>query len=259
MINLKLIIIIIVHLLLASLYLNSCSDKSNPADSENDLTDEEYTIEPYDIDYDDPEKYVISGIQTTITAEQFTNISQYFKFETINFAALKKIYDWKNSFFQNVNAGGKYVGKNTINDLLQNKELTGCHDHGLVLVSLLRKFKMPAIMVDATGIGWALLYPDQVSYFSGHVLIEIYLDNKWMLFDSVNGIYISDYNPRNPIIPITTSNEDIGYYAMFKGLDPAEYGITDIQHLNDVQKQYAIMIKQKYPGFVFPNYTIEYL
>ena len=242
------------HLLIASQFLHSCTDKSNPADSE-----EEYTIEPYEIDYDDPEKYVVTGTQTTITNAEFANLVQYFQFKTIDYAALKVIYDWKNSFFQNVNAGGAYVGKNTINDLLHNKELTGCHDHGLVLVSLLRKFNIPAIMVDATGIGWALLYPEQVSYFSGHVLVELYLGNKWMLFDSVNGIYISDYDPMNPIITITNSMENKGYYAMFKGLDPAEYGISDINELNDVQKQYAIMIKQKYTDFVFPSYTIEYL
>jgi len=46
---------------------------------------------------------------------------------------------------------------------------------------------------------------------------------------------------------------------MFKGLDPADYGISDIQQLNDVQKQYAIMIKEKYPNFVFPIYMIEHL
>ena len=80
-----------------------------------------------------------------------------------------------------------------------------------------------------------------------------------MLFDSINGIYVSDYDPTNPIIPITNSMENKGYYVMFKGLDPADYGITDIQQLNDEQKRYAIMIKEEFPDFIFPDYIIEHL
>jgi len=235
------------------LCFGSCSDKSSPTKPKEEI------IKPYGIDYGNPEKYIISGTQSTITDEEFANITQQLQFENIDFSTLKKIYNWKNSYFENVSVGGQYVGKNTINDLLKNKELTGCHDHGLVLVSLLRKYDVPAILVDATGIDWALQYPENVTYFSGHVLVELYLYDKWMLFDSINGIYISDYDPTNPIIPLTNSMENKGYYVMFKGLDPADYGITDIQQLNDEQKRYAIMIKEEFPGFIFPNYIIEHL
>jgi len=251
MINLKLIVVVI---LLFSLFFGSCNDKSSPTKPK-----EEFIKESYGIDYDDPEKYIISGTQSTITDEEFANITLQLQLENIDFSTMKKIYNWKNSFFKNVSAGGQYVGKNTINDILKNKELTGCHDHGIVLVSLLRKYDVPAILVDATGIDWALNYPENVQYFSGHVLVELYLYDKWMLFDSINGIYISDYDPMNPIIPLTNSMENKGYYVMFKGLDPADYGITDIQQLNDEQKQYAIMIKEEFPNFLFPNYTIEQL
>ncbi len=254
MINLKLIIVVILCILLFSLFFGSCNDKSSPTEPK-----EKFIKESYDIDYDNPEKYIISGTQSTITDEEFANITQQLQLGNINFSTLKKIYNWKNSFFENVSAGGKYVGKHTINDLLKNKELTGCHDHGLVLVSLLRKCDVPAILVDATGIDWALQYPEKVKYFLGHVLVELYLYDKWMLFDSINGIYISNYDPTNPIIPITNSMENKGYYVMFKGLDPADYGITDIQQLNDEQKRYAIMIKEEFPNFLFPNYTIEHL
>jgi len=251
MIDLKIIRSIILCVLVFSFFLKSCSDKNSPTEPSEELS--------YDIDYNNPEKYIISGTQSTITDEEFADITQQLQFEEINFTTLKKVYNWKNSYFENVNAGGQYVGKNTINDLLKTKELTGCHDHGLVLVSLLRKYNVPAIFIDATGIDWALQYPENVQYFSGHVLVELYLFDKWMLFDSINGIYIPDYDPTNPIIPITNSMENKGYYVMFKGLDPADYGITDIQQLNEEQKQYAKKIKDEFPNFIFPNYTIENL
>ena len=253
MTNLKLIIVVILCVLLLSLCFGSCNDKSSPTKAKEEI------ITSYGIDYGNPEQYIISGTQSTITDEEFADITQQLQFDNIDLSTLKQIYNWKNSYFENVSVGGEYIGKNTINDLLTNKELTGCHDHGLVLVSLLRKYDVPAILVDATGIDWALQYPETVTYFSGHVLVELYLYDKWMLFDSINGIYISDYDPTNPIIPLTNSMENKGYYAMFKGLDPADYGITDIQQLNDEQKRYAIMIKDEFPNFVFPSYTIEQL
>ena len=240
-----------IFVLFVSLTNVTCSSPSEPLEHIEKNT--------YNIDYEHPEKYIISGNQSTITEEEFTEIAQHLQVEHIDLSALKKIYTWKDTHFDHISGGGEYVGKHTINDLLKNKELTGCHDHGLVLVSLLRKCDVPAILVDATGIDWALQYPEKVKYFLGHVLVELYLYDKWMLFDSINGIYISNYDPTNPIIPITNSMENKGYYVMFKGLDPADYGITDIQQLNDEQKRYAIMIKEEFPNFLFPNYTIEHL
>ncbi len=237
--------------ILSILLFVSCSNKSSPTEAKN-----EHMKETYGIDYEHPEKYIISGTQSTITDEEFAQISQQLQIEEINFTALKKIYNWKDSHFKNVNAGGKYVGKQTINDLLKSKELTGCHDHGLVLVSVLRKYNVPAIFVDATGIDWALNYPEKVQYFSGHVFVELFIYNTWMLFDPTSRLYIQDYDPTNPIIPITNSMENKGYFVMFKGLDPADYGITDIQQLNNEQKQYASKIKNEFDSFLFPDYNI---
>ena len=229
----------------------SCSNKNSPT-----APKEEPITETYGIDYEHPEKYIISGTQSTITDEEFVPISQQLKIEEFNFTALKKIYTWKDSHFKNINAGGQYVGKLTINDLLKSKELSGCHDHGLVLVSMLRKYNIPAIFVDATGIDWALNYPEKVQYFSGHIFVELYMDNTWILLDSTSRIYIPDYDPTNPIIPITNAMENKGYFVMFKGLDPEHYGITDIQQLNNAQKLYANKIKDEFDSFHFPNYTI---
>jgi hypothetical protein len=247
----KTIIRAMLYVFMLHLLFVSCSDKSSPTEPK-----EEHLKSTYGIDYEHPEKYIISGTQSTITDEEFAQISQQLQIEEINFTALKKIYNWKDSHFKNINAGGKYVGKLTINDLLKSKELSGCHDHGLVLVSLLRKYNVPAIFVDATGIDWALNYPEKVQYFSGHVLVELFLDNKWILLDSTARLYIPDYDPTNPIIPITNAMESKGYFVMFKGLDPEDYGITDIQQLNDEQKLYATKIKNDFDSFVFPNYTI---
>jgi hypothetical protein len=177
----------------------------------------------------------------------------------MDLVAIGKIYAWKKSYFTNVKGGGKYVGTHTIRDLLKKRVLTGCHDHGLVLVSVLRRSGVPAVFVDATGIEWALHYPDKTKSFSGHVFVEAFLQKTWMLFDSTSGEYVANYEPSNPLIPIKKPPEPRGYYVMFKGLDPADYGVTRIQHLTDTQQRYARMIKAEIDRFRYPNYEVRRL
>ena len=144
-------------------------------------------------------------------------------------------------------------------EILDERTLTGCHDHGLLLASLLRMYGVPAIMVDATGIGWALRYTDEVTYFSGHVFVEAFLGGQWMLFDSTSGAYIAEYDQSNPVIPLTTPAEPRGYYVMYKGLDPADYGITAIHQLNATQVRFAQILKEEIGVLEFPKYVIDQL
>jgi len=211
------------------------------------------------IDYADPEKYLASGTQSAMTDEEFAEVDRELRLKDIHLSAIKKIYDWKRAQFRNVKGGGKYVGKQTINDILKNRALTGCHDHGLVLVSVLRRYGVPAVFVDATGIDWALRYPDQERSFIGHIFVEVFLDKKWMVFDSTSGAYIRDYDPSNPVIPVTNPAESKGFCVMFKGLDPKDYGVTDIKQLNEEQQRYARTIKEEIRNLKFPTYVIEHL
>lgn len=208
----------------------------------------------YGIDYEHPEKYLHPGTQTVLTDEQFAPIASELQLDQIDVAAIQKIYAWKQRAFTNEAAGGKYVGRNTITDILNTHVLTGCHDHGLVIAAILRKYGIPAVYVDTTGVEWALNYPEQITSFQGHVFVEAFVHETWMLFDSTSGAYIPQYDPTNPLIPMKDSQQPKGYYVMFKGLDPADYGITRIEQLTAMQKRYARMIKAEIQQFQYPNY-----
>ncbi len=173
--------------------------------------------------------------------------------DEINLQTIAKIYQWKSRYFETVRGGGKYVGKITVNQILQRKELTGCHDHGLLISSILRHFGCPSRMVDATGIDFSLKYPNTQG-FSGHVFVEAYIDNKWVLLNSTSPEYINNYDPYNPIIPITNFMETVGYYTMRKGVDPSGYGINDISALTNLQKSYARKLKKL--DLIYPQYEI---
>lgn len=199
------------------------------------------------IDYNNPNKYTVAGKQSGINDTLFTEIDNQLNIKTNDFTDIEKVFNWKNQNFKNISDGGRSVGKITVNNILTKKELAGCHDHALLTASILRRYGFPAIMVDTTGIQWAYDYPDKTTMFIGHVFVEIYLKDKWILFDPTSGKYILNYDFNNRVIPITTPDESKGYYAMLKGLDPDDYGITSITSLKNKQKEYAELLKQILP------------
>ena len=95
-------------------------------------------------------------------------------------------------------------------------------------------------MADCADINWAENYkmnPD--SGFSGHVFLEVFVEDKWILLDPTGGFFSTVYDHDSPVIRTqyeTTVNE---YYVIFKGLDTNEYGIFTSDELNDNLKVFA--------------------
>lgn len=211
------------------------------------------------IDYSNPGKYLVSGEQTTLTREDWEAISPELPFAPIGLPELGKLYAWKRTWFKSVSGGGKFVGKSTAQDLIRKRTLTGCHDHGLILVAVLRRLGVPAVFVDATGIQWTLEYPERTRSFRGHVFVEAYLQNAWILLDSVSGEFIPNYDPSNPVIPIGKPNDEKGFCVLFKGIDPADYGVARIEELNRAQADFARKMRSEVPNFRYPPYVIQRL
>ena len=65
----------------------------------------------------------------------------------------------------------------------------------------------------------------QIQHFEGHVMSEIYIDNKWILLDN-NCTYIEEYDPTNPFISTFVQSEG-GYFAFGKGIDIWDYTKKD--------------------------------
>ena len=210
------------------------------------------------INYEKPELYLASGIQSSLDKKYSDEISTQITIESNNIKGIAEIFHWKQDHFSTYSAGGKFIGQITVNQIMEEKTLSGCHDHALVLVSVFREYGFPAIMVDTAGIQWASDYSEgKREDFAGHVFVEVYVNNSWVLINSTSGEYVEDYDPYNPVIPMTNSDEDIGYFALLKGLDPEEYGITSLQQL----KEYLIAFAEevRYTDMSFPQYDIKEL
>ena len=208
------------------------------------------------IDYSRPELYLVSGNQSDLSEQYLNEINQEVRIGSNDISDIETIFNWKEGYFSNYSAGGALIGKVTADQLMDIRALSGCHDHGLVLVSVLRKYGFPAIMVDTAAIQWALDYREgKVQGFRGHIFVEAYVKDKWILIDSTAGRYIENYDPPNPVIPITHPGEPKGHFALFKGLDPEGYGITSNQQLQENLGEFAREVESI--EMHFPEYTIK--
>ncbi len=126
---------------------------------------------------------------------------------------------------------------------MEEKTLSGCHDHALVLASVLRKYGFPAVMVDTAGIQWSLEYSEgKRDDFAGHVFVEVYSGDNWVLLNPTSGEYVENYDPHDPIITMKNPDEDRGFYVLSKGVDPEGYGITSIEQLEAHMEAFAEMV-----------------
>lgn len=242
----------VVTLLIVLLMLAACTPPQAP------------TLEPTppsptpQIDYSNPKLYLRPGKQSDLSEQYFNEIKRQIRIGNKDIESVGAIFKWKQSYFDTYSAGGKFIGKKTVNQIMEEKALSGCHDHGLVLVSILRQYGLPAIMVDTASIQWATDYSEgKREGFRGHVFVEAYVENNWILINSTSGEYIENYDPCNPVIPITDSVESKGYFVLFKGLDPEEYGINSKEQLRENMKIFAGKVKSM--KMSFPPYHIKML
>jgi transglutaminase-like putative cysteine protease len=144
------------------------------------------------------------------------------------------------STFTTVPAGGTTIGEADVNDLIGTRRLSGCHDWALVMTAALRYFGYPAVMVDTGGLQWAEDYrAGKTQSFAGHVFAEVLTNEGWMLVDCTGGAYTLDYDPENPVINYTGAGDAKGFFALYKGIDPAAYGVTSNTDLQRRMAEFA--------------------
>lgn len=231
----------------------SPSTSAAPAGSQVDLSRFYF---PISIDYANPSLHLLSGTQSTLTPENSAVVDSQIPVPSRDVAGVASIFAWMRRNFVVASAGGATVGKTDVNDLLRDHTLRGCHDWGLLLSTVLRHFGFPAVMVDAAGIDWAEKYrTGQVTSFVGHVFVEVYLDGRWIVMDSTAGTYAANYDYQEPVLPFTQSGDSRGHYVLYKGVDPAGYGVTSNEVLTARMREFA----QALPGITlfFPVYDLR--
>lgn len=217
-----------------------------------------YSENSWSIDYNNPAIYLKPGLQSTISSQETIDELKE-KFEKCSgLEGLKDLYLWLGQEFSAYKGGGKLIGITTIDQLLETKKLSGCSDNALVLSAVARYLGYPTVMIDTAGIDWAEKFQlGLTTSYVGHVFVEVYIDDNWILVDPTSGKFIRMYDTSNPVLPITTKDEKIGFYALLKGKDMWDYGVTEPDMLKTKLKTFA---KSFDKGKIdTPSYQIERL
>lgn len=216
------------------------------------------------IDYAHPEKYLAQGDQTRLSDPSVADdlrLEQKASRQN-QLYMLGRIYMWIKGEFETWSARGATIGKVTTDNLFASHRLGGCHDWGLVYVSLARELGYPTVVVDTLGLVWAKQFQSgERGPYTGHVFVEVYVDGKWVLVDSTNNWYVeTGYDPSNPILPLKSGKPDsvngiYGFYVMRKGLDTWNYGIKDDEALHTLMETTARQLN--FETLVYPQYEFQ--
>jgi transglutaminase-like putative cysteine protease len=198
---------------------------------------------PIAIDYEHPESYLEPGSQSGLNSASRAAIATEVGAPQPGLRGAAAIYRWITSAFRAEPSGGRDIGKTTADGLIASRVMTGCHDFALVLTAVARSFGIPAVMVDSAGIQWARdFHAGLTQEMRGHVFAELYVEGRWILVDCTTGLYAWDYDPLQPALPFTNPGEPVGHYVLFKGTDPAGYGVTDSEVLAARLRDFAAAI-----------------
>ena len=213
----------------------------------------------FGIDYAHPELYLTQGAQSQISDP---SVLAELRSDTHSLAHLEAIFHWMKNNFTPYSARGKTIGVVTVDELLAERRLGGCHDTGLVFAAIARELGYPAVMVRTVSIAWMGLYQaNEHEGFVGHVFVEVFLDGQWILINSTGGHYVIDgYDPTNPVIPLTgniagTTDELYGFMVERKGVDTWGFGIHSPAESNQSMRAFGDQVDLN--AIQYPAYTFE--
>ncbi len=163
------------------------------------------------IDYGSPEKYL--KIPSTLgnkadIIRQATSLKADTDRKTI-----RNVLTWMDENLK-YEADKAYKWRN-YDKVIQEGCYGGCADQGIVCGSLLKAAGIPTVWVKTMDVSWIWDFKKNRSFksWSGHVFLEVYIDNKWMLLNPGAKLIYSDYSPKSRILP---GNR----FAYHKGNDP---------------------------------------
>ncbi len=131
-------------------------------------------------------------------------------------------------------------------EIFRRGTYTGCSDIGIFSASILREKGIPTVYVESADSKWLEDIKAGVDNdMRGHIMLEIFMKNEWLLYDpTLHRVYYR-YNKNN-------SNLPMGLVAFSKGLNSADVGVYN-EH--DERHSALTQIDLKTFSYTDPNYT----
>jgi hypothetical protein len=163
------------------------------------------------IDYANPGAYL--SLPASIgNSKRIRNISIQLKRQTLD-TTLRAIHQWMSgNLIYDPNAA--YQWRN-FDQIIDDGTLGGCADHSIVFGALSRACGIPTVWVKTMDYDWIRDFKlhGPIGSWRGHVFLELYIQNRWLLLDAQGMILYEDYNTSSHFFPGRR-------YAYDKGSDP---------------------------------------
>jgi hypothetical protein len=165
------------------------------------------------IDYSKPQDYLFLN-DNMGSRERIMKAAAQIEGETPE-KKLVSIHNWLES---NVSYKADYFSEwRTFDQMLDDKTQGGCAHYSVLFGSLARACGIPTVWVKTLDAEWIRGFrtKGKEGSWNGHVFLEIYIHDRWMLLDDTQLILYKDYDTKTRILP---GNR----YAYDKGGDPYE-------------------------------------
>ena len=133
----------------------------------------------------------------------------------------------------------------TAEEIFERKTFSGCSDIGLAISPILRYKGVPTVYVESASIEWIKDLQednDNKEFMRGHIFLEIYLDNKWYLYDPTFHLVYDDYDYNNLCLPRD-------YYVFAKGMNSFDLGVHSVKE----EKELATNILKNFDILTYVN------
>ena len=163
------------------------------------------------IAYANPDKY-LKIAESLGDLESIEALATELKRDT-GTGTIQSILDWKE---QNISYNGELAYEwRDFDTVLSEKAIGGCADESILCGALLKAAGIPTIWVKTMDVPWIWRFKkgEPFSTWSGHVFLEVYVNNRWMLLDPGAKLLYEEYATASRLLPGDR-------FAYHKGDDP---------------------------------------
>ncbi len=139
----------------------------------------------------------------------------------------------------------------TADEIMGRARIGGCSDSALVMTTLFRASGIPSRMVVTANVDWMHRFKhDRMSLTTGHCFIEVFLEDRWFLFDPTFRWLYSEYSEYDP----DRTDYPHGEVLCSKGRDFWDMGIRSIHDFDALLRARALSYDGEYDAPHYPRW-----
>ena len=198
-------------------------------------------FDPQQVDYAEPAKYLDPGPQSVLSKEVQTFIHN--ELEAIP-QTIEGVLQIQQLFVDHFSSGGIDDPRLTADDFIRLRQFSGCTEAALILSAVLRELEYPSVYIVTVDVPTAQESELGRGISRGHQMVEVFVEDKWILLDDWGG-YTVGYDPHNPFIirHYGDGSVDKGF-VVSKGRDAWESGLLGDEYYIEMCDNFILGLRE---------------